>query len=286
MTDDKKKCVTERTRELRQGKLSDYERGLLDNVEEFGCMVLHVKEPNESRPSFSYTIGLSNTRNVPEIITCGLPVKAAQAALNYAADLQAKGVDLTQGRHARVLGNVDVEFRPVDPKWSEILMLSAVWFNGSTDFPALQLVFPDLEGRFPEDKGFNTRFDQPLLQPGAPVREIEQDFFESHSPNGKFYRWKFPSSPRSGAYVSKAVHEGLEPVTYVSHELSDGVWQFVGDSPNEGREFVLVCLHHPIDEDPSLTELADLPCGWYAERDAPGEPWRRGELLAEDDEAT
>jgi len=38
---------------------------------------------------------------------------------------------------------------------------------------------------------------------------------------------------------------------------------------------VTSCFHHPIDRDPSITELADLPLGWYAERDAVGEPWTR-----------
>lgn len=42
----------------------------------------------------------------------------------------------------------------------------------------------------------------------------------------------------------------------------------------EGRG-VAVCLHHPIDRDPTLGELADLPVGWHAERDAVGERWIR-----------
>ena len=38
---------------------------------------------------------------------------------------------------------------------------------------------------------------------------------------------------------------------------------------------MISCLHHPIDNDPSLAELADLPKGWYAERAKLGEPWVR-----------
>jgi hypothetical protein len=54
----------------------------------------------------------------------------------------------------------------------------------------------------------------------------------------------------------------------------DGAWQFLGDSMTDTGG-VLVCLHHPLDSDPSLTELADLPVGWCAERSKPGEPWTR-----------
>src|SRR6185437_9343705 len=42
------------------------------------------------------------------------------------------------------------------------------------------------------------------------------------------------------------------------------------------------CLHHPIDRDPSLAELADMPQGWYAERAKMGEPWVRRKHEAEE----
>ena len=279
------KYETERIRVLRSEERSRFESEELDIIEKHGSMILHVQYPDEPRPGFSYTIGLYNTRQTPELITCGLSTRAALAALNHAADLLADGVVLTTGRHHNVIGNVDVEFRPVDRMWIEVLMLSAVWFNGNADFSALQLVFPDLENRFPEDNGFDPHFDQPLLQLGAPMRQIEEDFWDEHAPAGKFYKWRFPCSPRSQAYVSKAVHDAAEPVTFVSHDADDGAWQFIGDTDVESVGVALVCLHHPIDSDPSLKELADLPRGWCAERGTPGEPWIRSEFPSQDETA-
>ena len=75
--------------------------------------------------------------------------------------------------------------------------------------------------------------------------------------------------------VSETVHSGTELVTYVSHDVEDGVWQFLGDSMSDGGGPVISCFHHPIDRDPSLVELADLPLGWHAERSRVGEPWTR-----------
>lgn len=46
---------------------------------------------------------------------------------------------------------------------------------------------------------------------------------------------------------------------------------------------VLPDFHHVIDRDPTLTELADLPLGWYAERDKVGEPWVRREREPDDE---
>jgi hypothetical protein len=39
--------------------------------------------------------------------------------------------------------------------------------------------------------------------------------------------------------------DAYEPVTYVSHDLEDGAWQFLGDSMSGGREPVLLCASIP-----------------------------------------
>ena len=67
-----------------------------------------------------------------------------------------------------------------------------------------------------------------------------------------------------------------QPIVYLSHE-SDGSWVAHGPEPPsfdetwEGSLSVLWAL------DSTLAELVDLPRGWYAERDAVGQPWRRVE---------
>jgi len=72
-----------------------------------------------------------------------------------------------------------------------------------------------------------------------------------------------------------ARNSGAELVTYVSHDIEDGAWQFLGDSMSGGQPPVISCFHHPIDKDRSLEELVDLPLGWWAERPAPSQPWTR-----------
>ena len=90
--------------------------------------------------------------------------------------------------------------------------------------------------------------------------------------------WVFADGPTTMAFLSETVHTGEEAVTYVCHDADDGAWQFLGDRMSEGGGPVLVCLRHPVEGDPSLQELADLPVGWCAERAAPGEPWIRSEM--------
>jgi hypothetical protein len=71
---------------------------------------------------WSYTIGIFDTCGKPEIITVGLPPEVAHFALNEAAKLMRAGADLTRGRHRDLVGRVECEFCPVDPKWITQLM--------------------------------------------------------------------------------------------------------------------------------------------------------------------
>lgn len=281
MPDHSENFETERTRHFRNTQLNKHDERTIGHIEQFGCSVISVGRNCADELGWSYTIGVYDTCGKPDLITVGLPSEAARACLNEAVKRQREEIELTEARQSDLIGDVDCEFRSVDPKWVKHLMNWANWYYGGTDYPVLQAVYPDLENRFPEDEGFNRRFAQPLMQSGAPFTSVERDFWDSIDGQVKFANWKFPDPPHTGVYLSKAVHEGTEPITYVSHDADDGAWQFLGDTMSESGA-VLVCLHHPIDEDPSLAELADLPLGWCAERDIPGEPWHRYEHPADE----
>jgi hypothetical protein len=271
---------TDRIRQLRETELNALDERTISQIEEYGCSILSVGRDCKEDFTWTYSIGLFDTCGRPDLITIGLPFKTAHSCLNEAASRLRAGVDLTKERQKDLIGNVDCDLRPVDPKWVKRLMNWANWYYGRSDYPVLQVVYPDLENRFPEDEGFNRRFVQPLMQPGAPFTEIERDFWDSVDRSENFKDWKFPDPPHTGAYLSKAVQEGDEPITYVSHDADDGAWQFLGDTMSDSGG-VSSCLHHPVDDDASLLELADLPLGWYAERKTPDDPWQRYEHESE-----
>ncbi len=275
------KFETIRTRQFRASDLKDDDERTISHIEEFGCSVVHV-ERTTAGSGWSYTVGVYDTALKPEIITVGLYEQTAHVLLNEAAKRLRAGIDLTQGRHHDMVGEVDCEFRPVDPKWTRHLMGWAVWYYGGAEFPVLQAVYPDRENRFPEDEGFDPVFAQPLMQPGAAVTGVENDFWASADPKSSLFDWKFPDPPHTHVFLSKSVQTGAEPITYASHDEADGAWQFLGDSMIEGGGPVVVCFHHPIDNDPTLKELADLPLGWWAKRSRPGEPWIRSKHKPED----
>src|SRR5215472_13589430 len=220
------KFQTERTRKFRDSTLSKEDERTISHVEEFGCSVVNVKRTSHG-PGWAYTVGVFDTSGRPEIITVGLLPETAHFALNEAAKLLRAGVDLTKGRTCNLIGQVDCEFRLVDPKWVEHLMGWALWYYSADDFPVIQAVYPDLQNRFPEDEGFDKSFTQPLMQPDAPMTRTENDFWASADPKSNLFDWKFAISPHSEAFISDKVDKGTEPITFVSHDAGDGAWQFL-----------------------------------------------------------
>ena len=275
-----------RTEWLKQMRVMDNEPNFvstLNTIEEFGWEAMLVRSEQQSS-AFAYTVGLMDTLGFPEIIVVGLKEKTAHSALQYAVEKMKEGADLTAGRVRDIVGEVAVEFRPVSQKWFRHIMCRADWYYGygETEIPALQIIYPDIEGRFQWDAKFDEYFHQPLVQPNAEWGRSEKDFWARNDEASSLFSWKFADDPHTSASLSKGVQQKTESVTYVAHE-SNGDWQFLGDLMLEGGGPVIACLHHPIDEDPTLAELHDLPPGWGASRNTVGDPWERFELPPEDD---
>lgn len=245
---------TRRTKRFRMAKLSRIEKRVIGGIETYGCEVIHVKGTS-SCPEWCYTVGVYDTCGKPEVIVMGLPRETAHPFLNEAARRLRNGVDLTQDRNDGMLEKFDCEFCPLDPKWVKHLMGWAVWYYLGSKFPVLQAVCTYSEPRFP---GYEV--GNPSAFPDTQRR---------------LSGWKFFDSPDKLVFSSEAVCSGLEPVTRVSHDASDGAWQFLGDSMVGEREPVGSCFYHLIEADPTLNELADLPPGWWAERTKPGSRWKR-----------
>jgi len=255
----------------------------LGNIERYGWEAMLISS-SEQASSFAYTVGLHDVFGFPEIIVVGLKTNTAHHALGYAVKAMRAGVDLTVGRHREIVGEVEVEFRPVSSRWYKHVMCRADWYYNRAEIPALQLIYPDMENRFQWEEGFTEYFHQPMLAADAIEGVAEKDFWSANDPESSLFDWKFPDPPHTRVYLSQTVQDKEEAVTYVSHDVEDGAWQFLGDKMADGGGPVISCFHHPVDDDPTLKELYDLPLGWYATRDTPTSPWRRFEHKPGEDE--
>jgi Domain of unknown function (DUF4262) len=277
------KFVTERTRHMRTTDLSKMDRWAIETIEEHGYALVGVARECEDDFGWTYSLGIYDTCGQPELITVGLPSEVAKSCLNEVTRRMRRGIDVTKERQKELIANVDCELRIVGRKWVRRLMNFSNWYNGDTDYPVLQVIYPDRQNRFQWEEGFENRFIQPLLQPGASSTPIDQQFWESSGKDTeRFPNWAFPDKPHTKVFISTAIKEGKEWIAYVTHELSDGAWQIVGETGIESGGPELACLHYVVEKDPTLAELAYLPKGWYAERATPGEPWERFEREPED----
>ena len=88
--------------------------------------------------------------------------------------------------------------------------------------------------------------------------------------------WPFADPKNVAVFTTTQVLRQGQPVLHVSHDDEDGAWQFhTGAAQVSTTDVMIVALEEMVEHDPTVCELADLPCGWFAERDRIGSPWRR-----------
>jgi len=87
--------------------------------------------------------------------------------------------------------------------------------------------------------------------------------------------WPFDDPRNLATFTVDEVLSGAKPILHVSHDVSDGGWQFLTGEPVELEHAKLVCLADVVELDPSLAEIADLRLGWSAHRESVAAPWQR-----------
>ena len=144
---------------------TDINQRLMDDVARHGWHCVQVMEDKQG-PGYSYTVGLYKTHGHPELVVIGLPPEVAHPVLGMAVDQIAKGhVFRADARDSSLLEGNDCLIRSVLPGSYRQYLGMAVWFyrESPASFPALQILWPDPEGRFPGQPEFSMGPNQPLL---------------------------------------------------------------------------------------------------------------------------
>jgi hypothetical protein len=168
---------TERLVQWRREKLNESFTKTLEIIAEYGFQVWSVFDNDQPEFGFSYTVGIFDTGDRPELLTVGLPPSTAHTALKKAAELLRSGANLTIGKHRDLVGKVDVKFLPVAPKWLHQVMLRTDWYYRGEDIPVFQLLYPDMENHFQDEENFDEYFRQPILAPGLEEGLLERGFW-------------------------------------------------------------------------------------------------------------
>lgn len=242
---------------------NEAKEGVEGNIEKYGCHIVLVEAGNHL-PDFVYSIGLYQQFNHPEIICFGLKSELMSSMINNACDLIKQGDKLVPGElYSGFLEGHNVQFLPVDNAFYSDYLGYGSWYYDS-NFPALQMVYPDLQGIFPWEDGFNPdwKFRQPLLD-----RNTDFKFYEERN---------------VCVYTTKQALEG-EPILYVYHN-TDGAWQFHTSDAPDIADAKLVCLEHFTKTDPTINGIYHLEYGWRAWRKSLADDWEYEEYNTEEEE--
>ena len=154
-------------------ELDAQEQNFVDKIAEYDSMIMHVasRADEDWQYPFSYTTGLFEKFQHPEIIVCGWKSKFAHAILNNLRDEIREGIRRfgPGQRYREVIADFDVEFVPVSFENLKAHFGWGIWYYRKIvlldqPFPALQLVWPSKpEGAFPWDE--NWPEDQSVYQP-------------------------------------------------------------------------------------------------------------------------
>jgi hypothetical protein len=85
----------------------------------------------------------------------------------------------------------------------------------------------------------------------------------------------FNDSLNTAVFTTKYVTEDNKEITYVTHDIDDGAWQFFSEDKFEdfGKVAKILSLSQIIKIDETVLEIADLPLGYYATRKSKSEKW-------------
>ena len=72
----------------------------------------------------------------------------------------------------------------------------------------------------------------------------------------------FDDDPHTACIVCRHVLNKEEAITYITHN-EDGMWQFLCDKEHSMDDARIVSLEEVYALDPSIGEVADMPCGCF-----------------------
>ena len=131
-----------------------------ENIQNFGYHVTFVFSDNS--PSFCYSTGLFKSFNIPELFISSLPE-------NLSVDLTSKYVDLFKKTNSIPLNtkidNLSDRFPvflvAVSIDKLQDYVLSSIKYYKNDKYKYLQLIYPDIDGLFPNEPGYD--YDQEII---------------------------------------------------------------------------------------------------------------------------
>lgn len=145
--------------------MDDIDRKLLENIEQYGCSVIHIAEEDDLSP-FTYSVGIEKTSSAPEVVIIGLKQTIAHFIINeYNRRIQKGEVFENSQRYSGFIEDFEVQIETVDESYYEEYFGYNLWFNQGPSFRVVQIIYPNTSGIWPWQAEANDWFKgwQPVL---------------------------------------------------------------------------------------------------------------------------
>ena len=142
-------------------KMAQLWKKVKDNVAKYGWHVTGVFQ-GEDTPPFTYTVGAWD-QALPELLIVGLPYQSGGAILNDILNAARKGLELKEGVAYTEFANFPLYLKALTLEQAQGWTTMAFTYhtkgkgkaNSKDPFLVMQVVYPDRQGRYPWDDGYD-----------------------------------------------------------------------------------------------------------------------------------
>lgn len=144
---------------------SEFEQKTLENIDKFGCSVLHIAAEDDL-PPFAYSVGITKTSAAPELVVIGLKQPISHFIVNeYNRRVRSGETFVSGNRYSGFIEGFEVQAQKVDPSFYEEYFGFNLWLYEGPHFEVLQFIYPTTDGVWPWEPDASDRFrsNQPIL---------------------------------------------------------------------------------------------------------------------------
>lgn len=131
----------------------DYDRAILGDIRRIGWSVIAIHEEGGRSWPYTFSVGLFHSFGQPEVLFAGLEPHQAGDLTNIIGEAMRAGAQFQHGARWDQLEGLPLYFLAVGKDKYEQYVGYARWLYRGSDFPLLQCVCPDEQGRFPWEAG-------------------------------------------------------------------------------------------------------------------------------------
>ena len=138
--------------------MDESDRKLIENIEKFGCQVMHISAEDDL-PPFAYSVGISKTSQAPEVVVIGLKQAMAHFVVNEYNNRVRNGEKFVPGeRYTDFIDDFEMQVTVVHKSHYEEYFGVALWLYEGPNFDVLQLIYPNTLGVWPWEPEANDWF--------------------------------------------------------------------------------------------------------------------------------